>query len=600
MYETQVGRGSPRRVLFSTLGVLTLGAAVAGCGGGGGGGRGSTAAPIQSSQGGFQNVSPLAIPRVHHTATLLDDGRILVTGGLINRTDATASVEILDPSTGTVSSAASMFAPRMYHRAVLLKTKKVLVIGGQSTRYGAALRSTELFDPQSGSWTTGPNLSEGRSGAFVAEFDQGRQFLIAGGLSWANGVPNVLASADRYLADSNTISAAQPMSGPRCLGEAVTQSNDQIVLVSGFSSVAQGTPAHSEVFDIASGQFIPVTQPAPRAEAGVVNIGFDTYAIAGVNSSGAAQSKVEGFNGQVWANYPDLTSARASASATLTGAGQALLIGGRQGTQALGSVEEFPSGVAPVGTGQALADPRYEHTATLAGDTIYVIGGLTDGEQILASIEAYAPAGVTVPGAGAGKGARADGTSLPPGPSPGTLAISALSPNYGVAGSTVRVTGTGFASLASGNLIRFNGVLAQVTAVNVSNAAANTLDCVVPAAATTGPVSIQVGTTSASGPVFTVGSAPPSGPAPTIYFILPSSGKPFYPVSITGKDFGTSPVVTFNGVPAISIVSFSIKNIPLLGTVQELVVLVPPGASTGPLIVHNGTLQSAPKTYTVN
>lgn len=598
MFETRTGRGAPRLVLLSTIGALTLGAAAAGCGGGGSSRRGTTTAPIQSSQGGFVNVGPLVTPRVYHSATLMADGRIMVAGGLVGRTDATATVEILDPGTGQVTSAASMSAPRMHHRAVLLKTQKVLVIGGQSTRYGAALRSTELFDPQTGSWSAGPDLSEGRAAPFVAEFDQGRQLLIAGGASWVNGQPTVLASADRYAADSNTISAAQPMSGPRCMGEAVLQQNDQILLCSGYASIALGTPAGSEVYDIPSGQFIPVAQASPRAEAGVINVGFDTWSVAGVNSAGLAQSTGERFNGQVWSSAADVSSARAGMSATVTGS-DAWLIGGRQGTQALASLEQYPSGVAPTGSGQSLSDPRYHHTATLVNDVIYVIGGLTDNEQILASIEAYGPANVTVPGAGAAKGGRADGTSLPPGPAPGTLAITALNPNFGNVGAAVRLTGTGFASLAAGNLVRFNGVLAQVSAVNVSNPQANTLDCVVPQGATTGPVSIQVGTTTATGPIFSVGSQPPAGPAPTIYFILPSSGRSFFPVSITGKDFGSSPIVTFNGVPSISILNFSIRNIPLIGTVQELVVLVPPGATTGPLIVHNGPLQSAPKTFTV-
>lgn len=589
-------RGAPRFVMSTTLCTLALGLVVAGCGGSSSR-RGSTAAPIQSNQGGFVNTGPLKTPRVYHSATLMADGKILVAGGLAGRTDATATVELFDPSTGQVSSAASLSVPRMHHRAVLLKTQKVLVIGGQSTRYGAALASSELYDPQTKTWSAGPNLSEGRAAPFVAEYDQGRRFLIAGGATWVNGQPQVLASADLYLADSNTVSAARAMSSPRCLGEAVTQSNDQVLLLSGYESIALGKPAASEVYDIPSGQFIAVAQPGARAEAGVATFGFDSYSIAGVDSAGAS-SLVEKFNGQTWTSAAAVGSARAGHSATVTGT-DALLIGGRQGTKALSSVELYPSGVAPVGTGQALADPRYHHSATLVGDVVYVIGGLTDGEQILASIEAWAPSGVTVPGAGAGKGSRADGTSLPPGPPPGTLAITALNPTSGNVGTAVRLTGTGFAALAQQNLVRFNGVQATVSAVNVTNPAANTLDCVVPQGATTGPVTIMVGTTSATGPIFTVGGTPPSGQAPTIFFVLPSSGRSFFPVSITGKDFGQSPIVTFNGVPAITILNFSIRNIPLIGTVQEMVVLVPPGASTGPLIVHNGALQSNSKNFTV-
>jgi outer membrane protein assembly factor BamB len=67
-----------------------------------------------------------------------------------------------------------------------------------------------------------------------------------------------------------------------------------------------------------------------------------------------------------------------------------VLIGGRDGATVLGSVELYPSAVAPVGSNASLADPRYLHTATKVGDRIYVIGGFTTNEDILASIEVYA------------------------------------------------------------------------------------------------------------------------------------------------------------------------------------------------------------------
>lgn len=587
---------SPGRLLAASLSLfVSIAFVAAGCGGGGSRGRASTTAPVQSQQGaGFQNVGPLGLPRAHHTATLLDDGRLLIVGGLVGRSDATVSVEVLDPATGQVAPAASLSTARMHHRAVLLRTRKVLVLGGQTTRYGAALRSTELFDPASGTWSPGPDLTEGRAGPFVAAYAAGRELLIAGGMTWSGGQSQVLASAEVYSTDSNTVSATQPMIAPRCLGEAVAQPNDQVLLCSGWESLAQGKPAPSEVWDVPSGRFIAVAQARPRAEAALVTLGFDSWSIAGVDTSGAALDTVERWSGQVWSPAGPLGSPRAACTGTVRGS-DALLIGGRRGTNALDEVTAFPSGAA----GPALADPRWSHTATLIGDAVYVVGGLTDGEELLASIEAWAPTGALVPGAGASRGTRTDGRALPPAPQPGALTITAITPGAGNAGTQVRLTGTGFAALPADNLVRLNGVLAPVSAVSVANPGQHTLDCIVPQGATTGPVTIQVGTAIATGPVFTVGSSPPAGSPPLVFFLLPTSGRTLFPVSITGKDFGQSPLVTINGTPALTIINFSIRNLPLLGTVQELVVLVPPGASTGPLIVHNGPLQSVPRAFTV-
>jgi len=46
-------------------------------------------------------------------------------------------------------------------------------------------------------------------------------------------------------------------------------------------------------------------------------------------------------------------------------------------------------------------------------------------------------------------------------------------------------------------------------------------------------------------------------------------------------------------------VSTSTQTLPLIGQVCELVVLVPPFATSGPLVVTNGTLASAPVPFTV-
>jgi N-acetylneuraminic acid mutarotase len=89
--------------------------------------------------------------RVDHTATMLPNGRVLVTGG-INISEETADIrwiilenaEIYDPATGNWSSTASLNVPRYFHTATLLANGKVLVAGG----YGccSVLPSAELYD----------------------------------------------------------------------------------------------------------------------------------------------------------------------------------------------------------------------------------------------------------------------------------------------------------------------------------------------------------------------------------------------------------------------------------------------------------------------
>ena len=65
-----------------------------------------------------------------HTATLLKDGRVLVTGGLAVLANETTSAEIYDPATGRFSVTGSMFDARFEHEAVALNNGMVLVEGG--------------------------------------------------------------------------------------------------------------------------------------------------------------------------------------------------------------------------------------------------------------------------------------------------------------------------------------------------------------------------------------------------------------------------------------------------------------------------------------
>jgi hypothetical protein len=554
--------------------------------------------------GTFTAVAPLSHPRVHHTATLLPSGRVLVAGGQTGPQTVTATTEIFDPATGSVTAGPPLNVARMHHAAICLPTGDVLVAGGQSDTAGAAaLDTTELFDPVANVWVLGPVLSAARSGPAVASFRDASglaKVLIAGGAAFQNGLATSLKSADVYLVDSKTTAPlAATLVQDRAFADAVSEPSGGVLVVGGTTLLgAAGGPkaASSEVFDPVMSTFTSCPMNQSREQSGVAAAGA-IFAVGGTDGS-VPLASVETFDGRAWMAATPLVRARRGLAAAPVRVGakgslEVLAIGGLDGSGALASCEFVgPSAGIPA----SLHVARAFATATPLPNGCVLVAGGTDGSSILSSNEVYSPAGASVPGA-----TSSAGPTAPLGAASGAgsaVNVTALLPLWGSAGTAVTIDGTGFDPNAANDAVTFNGVPALVTSVNVSNPQAESLEVVVPAGATTGPVVVTVnGQASPQAPTFTVGI--PGAATPTILIVAPTSGPVFLPVSITGQNFGPTPTVTFNGVPTASIVNMSTKTLPLVGQVCELVVLVPPGASTGPLVVMNSGQSSSPISFTV-
>ena len=82
------------------------------------------------SSGSFAAGAALIRAREDHTATLLSDGTVLMTGCWSIGGPGAATAEIYDPSVSGFTATGNMSAPRYLHTATLLKSGQVLIVGG--------------------------------------------------------------------------------------------------------------------------------------------------------------------------------------------------------------------------------------------------------------------------------------------------------------------------------------------------------------------------------------------------------------------------------------------------------------------------------------
>ncbi len=130
--------------------------------------------------------------RWNQASSILSDGRVLVTGGDSSgsQNSTLSSTEIYDPVADTWTTKHSMAGAREGHMQVTFTdssgNSKVMVIGGWRSGGTGALKTTEIYDPSTDTWSAGQNLAythswtSGRSTTDAIVLYDGR-ILIMGG-----------------------------------------------------------------------------------------------------------------------------------------------------------------------------------------------------------------------------------------------------------------------------------------------------------------------------------------------------------------------------------------------------------------------------------
>ena len=227
------------------------------------GGQGNTISTSASAEiyhlSSFSPTGFMKYDRIGHTATILPNWKVLVTGGGDVAGNSRASAEIYDPETGTWTLTGSMKYDRIGHTAILLINGKVLVAGGRDTA-GNSRASAELYDPETGTWTQTGSLNFGRT-LFTATVLNDGIVLVAGGADLAT--LDARASAELYDPATGKWTQTGSLNQKRLMHTASRINGKVLVAGGSFTGIQQylvGQPSRIETHVASAEIYDPVTR----------------------------------------------------------------------------------------------------------------------------------------------------------------------------------------------------------------------------------------------------------------------------------------------------------------------------------------------------
>ena len=218
------GRVGPNAIVLKSGKVLVAGGA------GNGYGDFNSSEIFDPSSGSWEAAGDMASTRRGVTCSdvaLLEDGKVLIAGGIDNRT-----CELFDPESQTWTLTGAMLADQNSgFTLVTLPGGEIMAAGGQQFYTAIVTDQVEHYDPVNGSWHLSTPLPEIRVCASADLLPDGKVLVAGGALSASSATTT--ATALLYDPLSETWSEAGTMKSPRCYHNSVVLQNGRVLIVGG-------------------------------------------------------------------------------------------------------------------------------------------------------------------------------------------------------------------------------------------------------------------------------------------------------------------------------------------------------------------------------
>jgi hypothetical protein len=264
------------------------------------------------------------------------------------------------------------------------------------------LGNTDLWNPTSGTWSSGPPLTIARY-LYASVALPGGDFLVAGGCT-ETGCTATTAAAERYLYSSGAWTSAGSLSSPRAEAMAAILPNGNALIAGGCDIASATCTADVESYSTSGGGFTTLAPlPSPRGYAAATALPDGRILVTGGCSDPLCATMWDDAVlydpvANQWSAAGSMSTVRAAHTATALPDGRVLVAGGCADStcQTTLASAELWSPSAPSGgvfvPGPMMHASRHDHTATLlASGDVLIAGGMSASGATTSIAEVFLP-----------------------------------------------------------------------------------------------------------------------------------------------------------------------------------------------------------------
>jgi hypothetical protein len=319
---------------------------------------------------------PMAFRSAGHTATLADDGKVVLIGGTRGEPTSSYSIDVYDPASGGFRQIGTLRDGRFGHTATRLVDGRILVAGGVTT---AGTPWAELVNERTGASVALPPPARRRIGHAATPLGNGRVLITGGAVIGEGGA--VSDTAEIFDAATGQFRLVQQRMYMRRANHSATLMPDGRVLILGGLTAPGGSYEIAEIFDPRNEAFTAVGAVDNRErglhatvqlpDGSVLMLGGETYTTRALNA-------VQRFDGTTYASsvLANLLRPRTLVEGAVSRDGRVFLFGGEAGEDPVvtETAESYSAANGPVAIA-SLPEARSGHTVTRLKDGRFLIVG---------------------------------------------------------------------------------------------------------------------------------------------------------------------------------------------------------------------------------